>query len=189
MPHFVLQVFTRREERFLKLARARLRDLPLRLLWPRRSLRIRRQGTWHNSEAPIFPGYLIVETAEVTPEIYWAIRQVPGFIRFLARENDRVEPVAGRDRQLLMHFLSFGEVVDRSMVVFDENNRIRVLIGPLKGLEGYIQKVDRRRGRARVKLDLYQESFQIDFGFESLERLLERSQEGGAAQGGEAPPG
>ena len=49
-----------------------------------------------------------------------------------------------------------------------------MLAGPLKGLEGYIQKVDRRKGRARVKLDLYQESFHIDFGFEFMERLLER---------------
>ncbi len=170
MTHYVLQIVTRREERFLKLAAKQLEGFPVRLLWPRRNLRIRRQGTWRNSLAPIFPGYIFIETEQVTPQMYWVIRRVPGFIRFL-KDNEHIEPVAGRDRDLLLHFLSFGEVVDRSLVVFDENHRIRVLSGPLKGLEGRILRVDRRKGRARVQLDLYQDSFQIDFGFEALEQI------------------
>ncbi len=188
MAHFVLQIVTRREEKFLKLGRSRLEGLPLRLLWPRRNLRIRRQGDWHISQAPIFSGYVFMDTERVTPEIYWAIRRIPGFIRFL-KDNEHIEPVGGRDRQLLLHFLSFGEVVDRSVVVFDENNRIRVLSGPLKGLEGSILKVDRRKGRAKVRLDLYQEFFEIDFGFESLERLPAPKPAGGTAEPGGSPAG
>jgi transcriptional antiterminator NusG len=41
--------------------------------------------------------------------------------------------------------------------------------GPLKWLDGKIVKVDRRKHRARVTLELYQEAFEIDFGFEALE--------------------
>ena len=59
-------------------------------------------------------------------------------------------------------------------MVFDEHNRIRVISGPLKGLEGQIVKVDRRKGRARVKLELYEDSFMIDFGFDSLEKAEHR---------------
>jgi hypothetical protein len=29
--------------------------------------------------------------------------------------------------------------------------------------------VDRRKGRAKVRLEMYQDSFEIDFGFDSLE--------------------
>ena len=70
---------------------------------------------------------------------------------------------------MLSHFLAFGEIVDKSMVTFDEDRRIRVLSGPLKGLEGRIVRVDRRKGRAKVRLEMYEDSFEIDFGFESLE--------------------
>ncbi|MFW5689149.1 MAG: KOW motif-containing protein, partial [Spirochaetota bacterium] len=45
---------------------------------------------------------------------------------------------------------------------------IEVKEGPLAGLEGRIVKVDRRKQRAKVRLDLYQESFLVDFGFELL---------------------
>ncbi|HTP60018.1 MAG TPA: KOW motif-containing protein, partial [Spirochaetia bacterium] len=73
--------------------------------------------------------------------------------------------------------LGFGEIVDKSMVYFDQDRRIRVVSGPLKGLEGRIVRVDRRKGRARVRLELYQDSFEIDFGFDSMEAAPEESQQ------------
>lgn len=181
MTYYVLQVITRGEGKFLRIARTQLEEFHLSFLWPRRNLRIRRQGIWRNSLAPIFPGYIFIESEGITPGIYWAVKRVPGFIRFL-KDNEHIEPLTGRDRELLMHFLSFGEVVDRSLVSFDENNRIRVISGPLRGLEGRIIRVDRRKGRARVELDMYQESFQIDFGFESIERTPEQRASGPAAR-------
>jgi transcriptional antiterminator NusG len=36
------------------------------------------------------------------------------------------------------------------------------------GLEGRIVKVDRRKGRAKIMLDLYNDSFSIDLGFEVI---------------------
>jgi transcriptional antiterminator NusG len=54
-------------------------------------------------------------------------------------------------------------------VSFDINGRISVKEGPLKGYEGKIVHVDKRKRRARVQLDLYKESYHIDFGFELLE--------------------
>jgi transcriptional antiterminator NusG len=59
-------------------------------------------------------------------------------------------------------------VIGKSTVKFDENSRIYVLSGPLEGLEGKIVKIDKRKQRAKVQLDLYKESFLVDFGFELL---------------------
>jgi transcriptional antiterminator NusG len=36
------------------------------------------------------------------------------------------------------------------------------------GLEGKIVKVDKRKGRAKIKLDLYNDSFAIDLAFEVI---------------------
>jgi transcriptional antiterminator NusG len=62
-----------------------------------------------------------------------------------------------------------GPLAGKSKVVFDENSRIVVIEGPLSGLEGKIIKVDKRKGRAKIKLDLYDDSFSIDLAFEVLE--------------------
>ena len=168
MPFFAIQVLTRYEDRFQSIAQNRVAGGNARLLWPRRSLRIRRGGQWKDSLAPVFPGYLFLQTEEVGPTLFSTLKRVPGFIRFLL-SNDTITPLGRKDQEMLSHFLSFGEIVDRSLAYFDENRRIRILSGPLKGLEGRIVKVDRRKGRAKVKLEMYEDSFVIDFGFDSLE--------------------
>jgi transcriptional antiterminator NusG len=159
---------TRYEDRFLAIAQNRMPDGSARILWPRRNLRIRRGGQWKNSLAPVFPGYLFLQAESVDPALFATVRKAPGFIRFLL-SNDNITALGKKDQELLSHFLSFGEIVDRSIATFDENRRIRILAGPLKGLEGKIVKVDRRKGRAKVKLEMYEDSFSIDFGFDSLE--------------------
>jgi transcription termination/antitermination protein NusG len=166
--YYVIQVMTSEEGKFLGHVTQHLPEGVLRILWPRRKLFIRRRGKRIPTLAPIFPGYLFVEAETLTPESYWAFRKTPSFVRFLD-SNQNVRPLSGADRELIVHFLRFGPVVETSRVHFDENARIRVIEGPLKGLEGKIVKVDRRKGRAKVKLDLYNESFLVDFGFETIQ--------------------
>ncbi|MFP4637014.1 MAG: antiterminator LoaP [Spirochaetaceae bacterium] len=170
MQYYVIQVETRNEQKFVRLAGQRVSEEIPRIVWPRRKLSIRRRGRTREELAPIFPGYVFVETEELSTEDYWELRRVPGFFRFL-KSNRNVQPLSEADRRLLVHFLSFGEVVEKSKVTYGKDQRIEVLEGPLKGLEGRIVKVDKRKGRAKVKLDMYDESFLVDFGFEALQSL------------------
>jgi transcriptional antiterminator NusG len=174
MDYYAIQVRTRGEGKYLRVARYFLDAYNLlpeeegRLLWPRRKLTIRRRGKLQDSLAPIFPGYIFLETERFDPDVYWVMKRIDGFFKFL-KDNQHIEPLQGPDRELLLHFLQFGEIVSKSEVYFDENKRIRVLEGPMKGLEGNIVKVDKRKRRAKIKLTLYKDSFLIDFGFELLE--------------------
>ena len=174
MEYFAVQVKTRGEDKFLKLAHYMMETYHLyeklqgKMLWPRRELRIRRRGKWKNSIKPIFPGYIFLQTESIHPDIYWTFKRIDGFFRFL-KSNTQIEPLEGPDRQLLTHFLSYGEIVERSKVSFDKNQRIRVAQGPMKGLEGNIVKIDKRKGRAKVRLKMYEDFFLVDFGFDLLE--------------------
>ena len=170
MSFFVIQVRTGEEERFRLQAARFLQPGRERLFWPRRSLRIRRQGHWRDCVSPLFPGYLFLQAEQLAAGLYRSLKGLPGFLRFL-RDNHHIEPLGLRDRQLLQHFLSYGEVLERSTVCFGSDQRIRVISGPLKTLEGRIVRVDRRKGRARVRLELYDEAFLIDFGFDAIEAL------------------
>ena len=176
MAFFALQVWTGSEARFIAMSARALSEEGARLLWPRRSLRIRRAGVWRDSVAPIFPSYLFLQTPAMEARLYGALRQTPGFIRFLP-SNETMAPLEQTDQELLTHFLGFGEIVEKSSAYFDENQRIRVVSGPLKTLEGRIIRVDRRKGRARVRLEMYEDSFEVDFGFEALDAAPEASRE------------
>ena len=128
---------------------------------------VKKKGRHRPSLAPMFPGYVFLESDLVSAPLFRAVRGTTGFVRFLKTNTD-IRPLSEDDAALIKHFLSFGEIVEESRVTFDENNRIVVKDGPLKGLEGLIVKVDRRKGRAKVKLDMYENSFLIDLGFEIM---------------------
>lgn len=171
MNYFALQVKTSAENKFIRIATSTAfpgdQDA-VRLLFPRKMLHIRKLGMTHKTCTPIFPGYLFLETALDPEAFYWKLRSVPGFYRYLP-DNRSIKPMEGRDLATLKHFVSFGPVAESSTVTFDENDRIHVDAGPLKGLEGMIVKVDKRKRRARVKLDMYSDSFLVDLAFTLLE--------------------
>ena len=75
----------------------------------------------------------------------------------------------------MLHFIKrAGPIAGISRVFFDENSRIVVMDGPMAGLEGRIIKVDKRKKRAKVKLNLYEDSFTVDLGYEVMESLDRR---------------
>ena len=170
MNYYALQVKTRGEEKYIRLFRAQNPEITLPLYFPQRSLDIRRGGTIVPSKLPVFPGYVFLELRE-DDDIHnyqWAFRRTEGFYRFL-RSNQDIAVLQNRDLELVLHFIkNVGPLAKKSQVYFDENSRIVVISGPLSGLEGRIVKADKRKGRAKIKLDLYGDSFCIDLAFEIL---------------------
>ncbi|MDR3115388.1 MAG: antiterminator LoaP [Treponema sp.] len=171
MNYYALQVKTRSEEKYIKLLRALHPELRMPIYFPQRKLDIRRQGVLIHSHAAIFPGYIFIELGDAEDILvhHWAFRKTDGFYRFL-RSNQHITPLAGKDLEGVLHFIKkVGPIAGKSKVYFDENSRIVVVEGPLMGLEGKIIKVDKRKGRAKIKLDLYEDSFAIDLAFEMLD--------------------
>jgi transcriptional antiterminator NusG len=173
MNYYAIQVKTRAENRFIKLFKALHPDVSFPIYFPQRCLDIRKNGLIKPSMSAVFPGYIFIE-AEHDDEILanqWEFRRTEGFYRFL-RSNQEITPLADRDLELVLHFIkNAGPVAGRSKVYFNEDSRIVVVEGPLMGLEGRIVKVDRRKGRAKIMLDLYNDSFSIDLAFEVIGAL------------------
>jgi len=165
MLYYAVQVKTRGEDEYARRLNLCRGSEQVSCLIPKRAVVIRKMGQTRKVNATVFPGYVFLELPEpLSPDLHWFIRRTPDFYRFLP-SNQECLPLSGRDLDLLTHFISFGERADTSRVIFDENDRIVVLEGPLKGLEGQIEKVDRRKRRAKVRLDMCRNSFLIDLAF------------------------
>jgi transcriptional antiterminator NusG len=102
------------------------------------------------------------------------LKNLPGFVRFL-KSNVDIQPLDKRDKEIVLELISHGEIIRKSRVVFDANSRIIVVDGPLKKLAGDIVKVDRRKGRAKVKLHLQGMSLLVDLGFEVMETIQDEA--------------
>lgn len=171
MNYYAVQVVASRESDFIDWVVRRqegaLQDA--RFFFPRRRLTIRRQGRHFQELYPVFPGYVFVEAAGIGRTLYDLVRHGPGFCRFL-RSNTDIRPLGQGDLSVLVHFMGGNGIAESSRVYFNENERIVVVDGPMMGMEGNIVKVDRRKKRAKIRLDFASESFHLDLAFEVIER-------------------
>jgi len=169
--YYVIRVAPRREQIFLDQTNKQLEDATVQVLFPRRKMFHLRKGKRNEVEVPLFPGYVFLRLQQpLEGELYLRLKNIPGFASFLKNQNE-VSEILGPDLKLLSHFLRFGEVVPVSQVWFDDNQRIRVHTGPMEGLEGQIIHVDKRKRRAKIRLDFDQGEFTITLAFELLEKL------------------
>ncbi len=164
---YAIQVKTGKEEYFTRVTREIIEKKGGKLYWLRRVMRIRKRGKWRKDLSSIYPGYLFLHIEKLSIELIGAIRHTKGFIKFL-KDNRDIQPLSRRDSEIVSHFLRFGEIAEQSLVTFDENSKVRVISGPLQGLEGKIVKINKRKGRAKVRLHLYENVFTVDLSFEIL---------------------
>ena len=129
MPPYAVHLRTHGEEKYIQIADRTLQDTGIKFFWLRRALKLRRKGKWINNIAPIFPGYIFLEAIGISSYLYYKLKGIPDFYQFL-KSNHNITPLCRNDREILNHFLTFGEIVDKSIVVFNENNRIKVVSGP-----------------------------------------------------------
>jgi transcriptional antiterminator NusG len=173
MKYYAIQVKTRGEEKYIKLFTALHPEIITKIYFPKRQIDVRRRGIITHTSPGIFPGYIFVEIDEEDDILnyHWAFRRTDGFYRFL-KSNQNICPLQNKDLELVLHFIKkVGPLAGKSKVYFNANSRIVVVEGPLMGLEGKIIKVDKRKERAKIKLDLYDEAFVIDLAVEVIGSL------------------
>jgi len=164
---YAIQVSTGEEEKFLKLWEARKTFKSVNVYWPKREITIHRQGKKLKSIVPVFPGYVFVEADAIDDSIFYEFCKIPYFHRFL-RDNLNILPLPEPEQRVLFQITKFGRVIGKSTATYNENDRIVILEGPLKGLEGLIIKVDKRKNRVKVRLNMYEDSFLVDFAFDLI---------------------
>ncbi len=172
MLYFAIQIRSSSEQTFIKKATVQLKDCPVqpRLILLKRKLIIRRQGQLIQQEKPLFPGYLFLENYTVLgTDVIERLRRIPGFYRFL-KSNKDITPLDDKSLDIIRHFMDLGESAGMSQVYFDDNDRIVVKNGPMKGLEGNIVKVDKRKKRAKIKIDLNDNEMVFDLSFDLIEK-------------------
>ncbi len=176
MSFFAIQVVTGREDIYIELFSKQRPDQPLYSV--KKKIRSRKRGKPTIVTTCLFPGYLFFqyEGERPTPELVSDIRRTKYFIRILPG-TDKIKPLGERDTAIIRQLLSFGKEIGSSLVSFDENNRIKVIQGPMMGMEGMIIKVDRRKKRAKVRLEMNDSPISFDLSFEVLETVKEEKHE------------
>jgi transcription antitermination factor NusG len=113
-------------------------------------------------QLPLFPGYLFVRIA---PELRARVLEVPGVLNIVSSQG-RLTPLPVGEIEALRAALETRKSEPHPLLACGK--RVRIKVGPLRGLEGVIVKQTRRL-RMVVSVDCIMQSFAVELEASDLE--------------------
>jgi transcriptional antiterminator NusG len=165
---YVLFVSANQEEKVKKILEKEIGN-EYKFIVPTRELRERKNGQWHNVKRKLFPGYVLTKGIMNT-EVYYKLKQVQGIIKLL-RNDDEILTVDEKELKVLKILLDDNYNNIGISTLYKENDIIKIVSGPLLGLEGQIIKIDSRKGRAKVNLSFMNEERIVELGIELVGKV------------------
>jgi transcriptional antiterminator NusG len=162
---------------------------------PKRLVPEKRSGKFYSVVKTLFPGYLLIHT-KMTPSLYYELKKIPRCYRVLRNSSFELDKIYRRPQRRIglpfgeegstdAHYDDFFSEIDEEEIrqilnlindeciigysnVIVENSKVYVRSGPLYGMEGIINKIDKRKRRAQIALDFFGGERLIEVGIEVL---------------------
>lgn len=163
---YALFVLTGQEEKVKKRLEYIFEDERLKFIVPKRKLKERKAGKWEEKVRPLFTGYILVN-GYIGAKEYGLLTGVPGLLKVLKDGYDPFE-IPEAEIAVINKLICNGEIIDQSRV-FEKLGKIVIVDGPLLGLEGLIESINKRKGRAKVRLNFAGESRLIDLSIHVIQ--------------------
>jgi transcriptional antiterminator NusG len=138
----------------------------LKILIPRRKIIERKEKQKTEKIKLLFPGYVFIKT-KMCNEVYNRINNIYKFAKLLKEES---EPAVVREAEMriILSLTGNSDLIGFSKGI-DVGGRIKIIDGPLKGYEGLIEKIDRRKNRAKIRLNVIGDCRLIDVGIHIID--------------------
>jgi len=134
---------------------------------PEMAVRARREGKSRLTQVPIFPGYLFVRHA-MDKASYVEILKARGVVRILDGGWSRLTPIPADEVDAVQRLVASG-VPLFPHAYFQQGDRVRVVEGPLVGLEGLFVREQPNKGRLVLSINLLQASVAVEVDTASVE--------------------
>ena len=169
----VAQVMSGKEEEVRKTCADMLSKDVLEDVFVPRQVRLKKyKGEWRRERRPLYSGYVFMVTRD--PEaLEKALIKVPGRHRLL-KADDIILTVSEEEQAFLRRLGGSENLVDIS-VGYKEGDRIKILSGPMVGLEGDIIHVDRHKRLVTINVSLFGRMVKTTLGLELTFKEPEKS--------------
>jgi len=139
----------------------------LKVLVPKRELKERKAGKYRIVKRKLFPGYVLIK-CEITKEAYYRIKKIPMLLNLLKGNEG---PLVIDERELAVLNILIKDEQIKISKAYKENDMIKIIEGPLLGMEGLIESIDARKGRAKVNIDFLGTSKVVQLGIDVVEKI------------------
>lgn len=125
------------------------------------------QGTWHTESKILFPGYVFMVSSQLE-DLHKNLRRVIGMTKLLGTGNEIV-PLREDEIQLLKKMRADEKTLEVSTGI-EEKGNVVITEGPLTGMEGYIQRIDRHKRKAWLEIHMFGRTMKMEAGLEVIEK-------------------
>ena len=130
---------------------------------PRHVIMKKYKGEWHKEKRPLYPGYVFIVTRD-PKALDTALSKVPGRHNLL-KADDSILTVSEEEKAFLNRIVGRDNTVDISYG-YKEGDQIKILSGPMVGLEGHIIHVDRHKRLVTINVSLFGRTVKTTIGLE-----------------------
>jgi len=127
----------------------------------------RRAGVRHLVDAPLFPGYLFLNDS-LDRSAHVEVRKTRGLASLLGERWDRPAVVPPHEIDAIRRVAGSGLEVQPHLYLA-EGQRVRVVSGPLHGVEGHLVRHRADRGLVVVSIHLLQRSVAVELALADVE--------------------
>jgi transcriptional antiterminator NusG len=117
---------------------------------PRYQTQTKVRGEWCYVERSLLPGYVIAVTRQ-SGRLAHLLRGVSEFTRLLA-VGEAFVPLSAEERAWMERFTKPGERTIPMSFAYRKGDALVVTEGPLKGMEGVIERINRKKSLAYVQM-------------------------------------
>lgn len=181
--YYVLQVAPEEEDKTEALIMAILpKELYGECFHLTRHMRKKFHGKWMDMREKLLPGYVFI-TAEKVEKLFLELKRVPIFTNIVGRDGwnfsemsayevewlEKIRECSLKNSEINREKLSWYEV-GMSQVDINQGNKIEVVSGPLKGIEGMVKKINLHKRIAEVEIPFMRKKTIIYLGIEFLKK-------------------
>ena len=173
--YYVIQVQTGKEQKVIEdIKKFKSNEVDFDVFAPKRLERRKYKGEWKDMEVRCFPGYLFVETDNAT-QLWKELTYVPDFTKLLGREMGSENFLPLNEEESRVIDILYNENSDRttkiSDIIIEEGDKIRIVTGPLMGIEGSVKKYNLHKRNATVELSLAGRGVTVQVGINIITKL------------------
>jgi transcriptional antiterminator NusG len=126
------------------------------------------------SKRKFFPGYVLVrlpEHPEHYADLWHLIKETPGVSGFIGGSRTSPTPLAEDEVQAIIEEVRGERERPKPKVMFELNERVKIIDGPFANFLGNIDSIDADRGKIKVLVEIFERLTSVEVEFWQIEKI------------------
>jgi len=115
----------------------------------------------------VFPGYIVVKMM-LDDETWFVVRNTPGVLGFVGSGG---KPTSLTEDEIKSILTRVGEEEAKEKLNFAIGDKVKILAGPFKEMEGTVEQINRDKGKAKVILQMFGREMPVEIKSEFIQRI------------------